>query len=334
LRAVEIAAFGEPAAALHVVEMPEPGPPGPGEVVTRLVAAPIDPADLLMVRGLYGTRPEVPAVAGLEGIGRVEAVGPGVDDLAIGDLVLHLPIHNWQAFRRLRRADVLTLPGGIDPEQAAMLKVNPATAQLMLQSFVELHRGDWIVQNAANSAVGQYVARLAQAAGVRTVNIVRRPDGSAVVEAAGGDRVIVREDAGADAAALRDQVLAATGGSAPRLGLDAVAGAATGGLSACLEPGGITVNYGVMSGEACRIAPPDLIFEGKQLRGFWLTPALGAMTPDGLAALFGGLTARVRDGTLRSAIAARYPLQRALDAVAHADRADRAGKILITGDAA
>jgi hypothetical protein len=140
------------------------------------------------------------------------------------------------------------VPADADPHQLAMLKVNPATALMMLRNYVDLQPGDWVIQDAANSGVGSNLIRLAGADGVRTVNVVRRAALAAPLEAIGADVVVV------DGADLAERVRAVTGGTPPRLAIDAIGGSVVMRLADCLAEGGTVVNYGLLSGEPCMLA--------------------------------------------------------------------------------
>lgn len=328
MKAVRFEQYGDPLSVLSVVDLDDPGAPGPNEVVVRMLAAPIDPADLLLIAGLYGERPSLPHIAGLEGVGRIEAVGEGVTGLSEGTFVVPIPSSTWQERLRLKAQEVMALPEGVDVEQAAMLKVNPPTAELLLTSFVDLQPGAWVAQNAANSAVGRYVVQLAKAHGLRTLNIVRRQSAAEPLEALGADAILV--DDGGDAAALTETAARATGGAPVHLGLDAVGGAATNRLAGLLADEAVIANYGVLSGEPCQIGAPHLIFRGLTLRGFWLSAWFKSVEPGQAGDLYHRLATMVAKGELRTEVMARYPVSRVHDAVALAASSGRDGKILLT----
>ena len=176
MKKIEITAYGAPEAVAHCIEAPDVGPPGAGEIVFDVLAFPINPADLSMIRGNYRLRPPLPATPGAECVGRVTAVGAGVARLGPGDLVINMQRENWAQRRRIAEAEAIPIPPGLDLAQAAMLRINPATAQLLLEDHVALAPGDWVIQNVANSAVGRHLIVLAKARGVRTINVVRRDD--------------------------------------------------------------------------------------------------------------------------------------------------------------
>jgi NADPH:quinone reductase-like Zn-dependent oxidoreductase len=160
--------------------------------------------------------------------------------------------------------DLSTLPPDADPAQLAMLAINPPTAALLLSEYVDLKSGEWVVQNAANSGVGRWVIAFAKTRGLKTVNIVRRPDLVAELEAIGGDVVVV------DSPDVSERIKAAVGQAELRLALDGVSGPATGVLAATLSRHGTLVSFAAMSESQMSINPSDFIFKPLTMRGFWL----------------------------------------------------------------
>jgi len=317
-------AYGAPREVLRVVEQ-DPGDPAEGEVVVRMEAAAMHIADLRTIEGAATFRRPLPRTPGFEGIGRVERAGRDAG-FAPGDRVF--PPLGSGTFRerlRCRGADCLPAPEG-DAAQLALLTVNGPTAAVLLEDFAALQPGDWLVQNAANASCGRYLIRLARLAGVRTVNIVRRPEMVDELLALGGDAVLV------DGPDLAAQVRAATGGVAPRLGVDAVAGAATQRIAECLAPESPLVCYGAMGGAPCEIDFYLMFREGIVLHGLSFVRQLQRRRPDELRALYARLAGLMADGTLAARIAAVYPLDRIVEACEHAARsgAERDGKVIIS----
>jgi len=192
MRAVHLTAFGNPVECLEFVRIGEPPSPGPGEVLIAVEFSPIDLSDLLVVRGNYPLRPNLPSVIGNEGVGRILAVGPGVENVTVGDRVL-TPLYafSWAERIVVPAEGLFALPTDVDPQQLAMLTINPPTAALLLSEFVNLAAGDWVVQDAANSGVGRAVIAFAKARGFKTINLVRRTELIDELKALGGDLVIV-----------------------------------------------------------------------------------------------------------------------------------------------
>lgn len=328
MKAVQFASFGAPAQVCRVVELPDPPPPGPREIQVQVLRATINPADLLQIEGKYAVPPPLPHVPGTESVGRVIALGPDTAGLAVGDLVALLPGDSWRTRMNLRASLALKLPAGIDLAQAAMVKANPTTAEAMLTGYVPLEAGDYVIQNAANSAVGRAAIKLARRRGVKTINVVRRDGPVDALKRDGADVVLV--DALDDAEAFARRVRAAVGRDAKiKLGFDAIGGDATNALMAAVSDNGLVLNYGLLSGQACRAHPNHLVFRNVALRGFWLRTWIVTLAPAASREVYGRLIGLVHDGTLKGEVEAVYPLARLGEALAHAGRGGRDGKIQI-----
>jgi NADPH:quinone reductase-like Zn-dependent oxidoreductase len=324
-KAVQFARTGNPPDVVEVVDM-ETAPVGPGDVLIDVEAASINPSHLLTLSGGYGIQPELPAVPGAEGIGKIVEVGSEVTNVKPGDRVMIPPYTGtWrqQAVVPAERITV-TFPSDGDPKQMAMIMANPPTAWLLLKTVVELAPGDWLIQNAANSAVGQYIMELASIYGYKTVNVVRRDGLDDVIAKAGGDVCVV------DGPDLGERVKAATGGAEMKLAIDAVAGEATQHLADCLADNAAIANYGLLSGEPCHLSPNDIIFRNLSLRGVWLSMWLQGResTPQSRATVYEELRGYILEGRMHAEIEATYPLDQIKEAVAHAMR-PRKGKVII-----
>ena len=321
MKSAQLSAIGPAEKSVRCIDVPDPGAPGAGEVLVDVVACSINPADILIIEGKYATRPTPPCALGIEGAGTVAAVGAGVTNLKVGDKVMSLGRTNWTQRIRDKAETFVRLPKEVDLAQAAMMKVNVATAHLMLTQYVQLKRGDWVIQNAANSGVGVDLIRLAHADGIRSVNVVRRTSLVDALKKLGADVVVV------DGPDVAQRVAKETGGAAIKLGIDAVAGAATGRLAQCVAEGGTVVNYGLMSGEPCQIDAFQFLFRDIHLAGFWLAKLMRGMKFDEIQAMYGKLGARLLDGTIHVSVEASYPLEKIADAMAHAKREARGGKV-------
>src|SRR6476620_2549855 len=257
MRAVHLTAFGNPVDGLEFVDISEPDAPGSNQVLMGVEFSPINPNDLMLAQGIYAIRPALPTVIGNEGVGRVLAVGPGVDNVKVGDRAL-VPLSSFAWRERLitSAGGLFALPPDADPQQLAMLGINPPTASLLLSDFV--------VQNAANSGVGRWVIAMAKARGLRTVNIVRRPELVDELKAIGGDVVVVNSPD------VAGRIRASVGRDDLHLALDGVSGPATGVLASTLSPGGTLVSFAAMSGAPMSVSPLDVIFKPIIMRGFWM----------------------------------------------------------------
>ena len=328
MKQVLIEKYGTPWEVARCAEVADVGAPEPDEVVFDVLAFPINPADMWFCKGSYRLKPPLPATPGAECVGRVTAVGAAVRHVKKGDLVINLQRENWTQRRRVKGDDAIPLPPGIDLRQAAMVRINPPTAQLMLSDFVDLKEGDWVIQNVANSAVGRLLIVLAKQRGLRTVNVVRRAELEGELKALGADVVIVDGD---DLAA---RVAAVTDNAAIRLGVEAIGGAATGRIVDCVGTDGTVVHYGSMSGEDPRVGRSNFIYRGVRLTGFMLGRGLAKRSPERIREIYADLAGQVVAGTLNAPVDTIYPIDRIKDALAHADKGGRNGKILVAPNGA
>src|SRR5262245_4787847 len=325
MRALRIESYGSPADALALVEVEERSP-GPGEVAVAIEAAPVNPSDLLLIRGRYGVRPSLPAAVGAEGIGSVVAVGDGVTSPRPGDRVLLVPTlehGTWREQTVVPARNALPLPAG-DGLQLAMVGINPITAYLLLHAMAEPEAGGWVAQTAANSAVGHYVIQLARHAGFRTLNVVRREEVVQPLLDAGADAVLV---SGPDLARRAREAL---GDDRPGLLLDVVAGDTVLQMASVLADGATVVSYGGVGADPLPVSVPDLVFRDVSVRGFWLARWLRQTAWTEIEATYGHIAQLIADGVLAAPVDAAYPLERYREAVAHASRGLRQGKILFT----
>ena len=313
---------GNPADVLHVESQPWPTPSA-GEVIVKMRAAPINPADLNQIEGKYPVRAELPATPGFEGAGIVAEVDRDVTNVAVGALVI-LPhnIGTWRDAVAVKADELVVVPTGIKPVHAAMLKINPMTAWRLLHDYVDLARGDWLIQNAANSAAGRAVIQIAHELGYKTVNVVRRSELIGELRAEGGDVVLV------DSENLRREVEDAIAGPPIRLGLNAVGGESALRLANCLAPGSTLVTYGAMSLQPLKIPNGLLIFKDLRFRGIWINKWYDNATPAQRREAFQRLFEMAKRGLLQTKVEKAYPLSEAKAAVAHAARGQRSGKII------
>jgi len=313
---------GNPADVLQVETRAWPTPAA-DEVVVKMSAAPINPADLNQIEGKYPVRPELPATPGFEGAGIVVELGAETRGLTSGALVI-LP-HNvgtWRDAISVKAHELIVVPDGIEPVQAAMLKINPLTAWRLLHDYVDLQKGDWLIQNASNSAAGRDVIQIAHELGYKTVNVVRRAEVVDELRAERGDVVLVDGDN------LREEVKSATGGASIRLGLNSVGGDSALRLANCLAPGGTLVSFGAMSLQPLKIPTGLLIFKDLRFRGIWINKWYDNATPSERIETFRPLFDMAKRGLLKTKVEKIYPLSEVKAAVAHAAQGKRSGKIV------
>ena len=268
LKYVEFSELGNPAEVLevkaeiaHSLES--------GEIRVSVLASPIHPSNLLQISGKYGVDPVLPSTPGSEGVGRVVETSTDVTHLAVGQLVLLTGGGTWRDEIVAPAASFIPLPDLGDPgsaviEQLSMSAINPITALLMLTSFVDLKEGEWLVQSAANSAVGGYIIQLAKQRGIKTINVVRREGLADDLMSKGADVVLI------DGPDLAEQIASATDNAHVSLAIDAVGGETFTRLADSLGYGGTVVAYGVLSGKPVTLNPAIAIFNDIRIRGWWL----------------------------------------------------------------
>ena len=322
MKAIQIEAFGNPAEVVKAVEIPDVGAPATGEVVIALEASPINQYDLLMIAGDYGYRPQLPAIMGTEGVGRVVAVGSGVTHLKEGDRTLVPFLHpSWAERIKTDAPWLRPLPPG-DISQFAMMGVNPPTAYLLLTDIVKLPGGSWVIQNGANSGVGRAIVAIAKSLGLRTVNIVRRDEVVAEMKALGGDVVLV------DGPDLAKRVAAETGNAPLTLAFDGVSDTSPMNLMNCLGESGMLVSYGGTSRKPMVVHPGSFIFRKQTVRGFWLLYWYQSAKPDEITAMFDRLAPLIAAGTISVPVAATYGFHQVREAITKV--AQSGGKVLFT----
>jgi trans-2-enoyl-CoA reductase len=313
---------GNPADVLRIESRPWPAP-APDEVLVQMRAAPINPADLNQIEGKYPVRPELPATPGFEGAGIVVDTGASVSTITAGTLVI-LP-HNlgtWRDAVAIKASELVAVPPEIDPVHAAMLKINPMTAWRLLHDYVDLKSGDWLIQNAANSAAGRAAIQIARELGFKTANVVRREELIDELRTEGGDVVLI------DGENLRAELKHATSGVPIRLGLNAVGGDSALRLANCLAPGSTMVTFGAMSLQPLKIPNGLLIFKDLRFRGIWINKWYDNATTAQRMDAFRPLFEMAKHGLLKAKIEKAYPLSEAKVAVTHAAQGKRSGKII------
>lgn len=315
--------FGEPADVLCLGDSPLPEP-GPGQVRIKTLLAPIHNHDLWTIRGQYGYKPTLPAIGGSEAVGVIDALGAGVEGIALGQRFAVAAVHGTWAEYFLAPAKLLVpLPPAIADEAAAQLIAMPLSA-LMLLEFLEVQPGDFILQNTANGAVGKTLAMLAAARGINTINLVRRDAGVAELTELGIGNAVSTAQAG-----WQDKVRAIAGDAPIRAAVDSVGGSAAGDLLGLLAENGLLVSFGSMTGEPMQISSGDLIFKQATVKGFWGSTVGAKLSVDEKRRLIGELLRLAASGELKLPVEAIYDLSDVAQAAAASLQPGRKGKILL-----
>ena len=323
MRAVVHHEFGDPSEVLAVEDVPTPEP-GAGQVRVRTLLSPIHNHDLWTVRGTYGFKPELPARAGTEAVGVVDALGEGVTALEVGQRVATGGTFGvWAEYFVADAASLIPVGDALPDEAAAQLVSMPFSAIALLDTL-DLTEGDWLVQNAANGAVGRLVAQLAAARGIRVLGLVRRAAGVDELAAQGIGDVVATDTEG-----WREAAAEITSGARIAVGVDSVGGSAAGDIVSLLAEDGRLVVFGAMGSPVMEIPSGPVIFKSISVTGFWGSKVMGSMDAGKRAALLGELVTRIGEGSLTLPAEATYSFDDARAASAANLVAGRSGKILL-----
>jgi NADPH:quinone reductase-like Zn-dependent oxidoreductase len=324
MRSVTFEKFGNPAEVLTLGERPLPDP-GPGQIRVKLILSPIHNHDLSIISGTYGYRPPLPAVPGTEAVGRVDALGAGVAHLAVGQRVVAGGISAaWAEYFLVEAGRAVPLPDSVADETAAQLIAMPVSAAFLLEDL-DLARDQWMIQNAANGAVGKVVNLLAAAQGIKVVNLVRRDAGIAELAALGIGHAVSTENPD-----WRAQIAALTGGEPLIRGVDSLGGRAANDLLSVMAPSSVLMSFGAMSGEPMQIDVGHVIFKQAVIKGFWASKRMETTPPAEVGRVIGDLVRLAATGALRLDAEATFDLADAGKAAALSAKPGRRGKVMVT----
>jgi NADPH:quinone reductase-like Zn-dependent oxidoreductase len=312
--------FGPPSSALKFEDFTLP-PLKNGEVLLEIQASPINPADLNFIEGTYGVKPELPATAGIECFGKVIKSQSAL--FSPGDSVIPLSqIGGWAVHAITHEQNLIRLPSEIDPLQAAMLKVNPATALLLLTHFETLKVGDYVALNAANSGVGQCTIQLAKHFGIRTLCFLRNTALIPELKNLGATEVFEDSPAGFNLA------LEILGQSRAKLAFNAVGGDSALRIMKLLAPSGTHITYGAMAKKPLTVPNGPLIFNDIRLRGLWVTQWIRASDPQTIQEAYSKLADLVISHKLIQNVDSTFDLSDFPQALTRLHQADRCGKVI------
>ncbi|KAF0409965.1 NADP-binding protein [Gigaspora margarita] len=282
VKAITFNKHGPPTEVLRAVTYQLP-PLTPTSLHLKFLASPINPSDINQIEGVYPIKPnfktlgehEKIAVAGNEGVAQIIGVGDKVEDLKVGDWVVmgKSAFGTWRTHAEATPDDVIRIPHeGIGIVKAATLTVNPCSAYRMLKDFAALKEGDFVIQNGANSGVGQAVIQIAKAWNINTINIIRdRPNFQELkdyLKSIGATYVISDKDLQAKNHEFewnKDIV-----GKGIALGLNCVSGKGVISMAKLLRHSSPLVTYGAMSRQPLTIPASLLIFTNLKFFGFWM----------------------------------------------------------------
>lgn len=321
MKALIHSTFGDPLEVVKLGDSPTPQPRA-GEIRIRVLRSPIHNHDTATIRGVYGYKPNLPAVAGSEVLGVIEALGEGVTGLKEGMRVAGIARGAWAQEAILNAAAAVPIPDAIEDDRATQLVAMPMSAVILLD-FLHVEAGAWIAQNAANGAVGRILMRAAQARGVNIANLVRRDDAAADVKAHGAQHVVVTERDGWEAEAI-----ALTGGAGFARVVDSVAGPQSLSMQRLLAKQGELVVFGALSAGAMKLDPGLMISNELIVRGFWATSWTQRASAAERAKAMGTVFELAMKNELPLPVSATYSLEQATEALRAAQTPGRPGKVL------
>lgn len=274
---------GNPASVLSALSFKPLTKPSPGTLNLRVLLTPINPADLNAIEGVYPAKHQLDTsltsgegvyVPGNEAVAQVTEVGQGVQEFNVGDYVIMAKpqLGTWMSQKNVGHQDVLKVTSptqAVSDVHLATISVNPSTAWNMLHDYVSLQPGDWVIQNGANSAVGQALIQIAAAKGINTINLVRNRENLSELkhhlEGLGATKVATYDDL----KDLKSQVPEWTQGKPLKLALNCVGGRETDLMTRLLSANGHLVSYGAMSKQPISLPTSLFIFKNLTAHGFW-----------------------------------------------------------------
>jgi NADPH2:quinone reductase len=316
MKSVVFEQTGAPSSVLasREVDVPEPRA---GEVLVRMLASPVNPSDLMFVRGQYTLQPTLPATPGFEGVGVVERASGGLRSrFMLGKKVCVLSRNggNWAEYNAVPATQVIPfsplLTGELSVEQAATFFVNPATAFVMTRKVLNVPAGEWLLQTAAGSVLGRMIVRL----GKRSL---------------GADAVLKFDAASDSPATLAARVRELTGGKGVAHAIDCVGGVTGSAVIASLAGNGRMLVFGTLSGEPLNFSPRDLMTPNASITGFWLGNYMESLSIPAKLSVVRTIAGLVREGVLASEVADSFSLDDVAAAVQQAEQPGHRGKVLL-----
>jgi len=312
---------GNPNEVIHVKEIPVPEP-GPGEVRIRVSACNINPSDVMFVHGLYGIRPQLPAVGGFEATGVVDHCGQGIS-LPKGMPVIFTAIGVWQEYVVIPAKTVFPAPKNMSAEIACQAFVNPFTAYGMLEAS-GLREGQFLMLTAGGSAFSKFVIQIANKRGIKVICTVRRDDLNEELIKLGATAVINTETE-----ILYKRVKQITDGQGIDYVFEAVGGKTGEKAMECLKIGGTMIVYGLLSLQSTPMNNGLILFKDLTIKGFWLSTWMANLSKEDKVSVSNEVFGMLSKSELKIDIEKRYPLDEIKNAIQHSEKTGRTGKIIL-----
>ncbi|MCA9085704.1 MAG: zinc-dependent alcohol dehydrogenase family protein [Planctomycetaceae bacterium] len=323
--------YGEPSDVLQCGDT-HGAKPGRGQVHVRMIASPINPSDLMFIRGQYGVKATFPQTPGFEGVGVVTESGGGLRGRLFQGkrvVVLNRKGGNWAQSVVVPAENVVPVSSKLSDFQAATSFVNPMTAWVMTQEILGVPSGAWLIQTAAASSLGRMVIRLCEHLGIPTLNIVRSQHSEDLLRNEGVANVLRFDPEHSDPDQLCRFVAERAGPPGVGYAIDPVGGVTAAQLLRCLRPCGRLLLYGTLSNEPLVISPRDLMTRQIRVDGFWLGNFMDQCRLLKKLRLIRRVTDLISRGILPTHVQQTFPLSEIRQAVLTAESSENSGKVLL-----
>jgi NADPH2:quinone reductase len=319
MKAIYFEETGDPQNVLLLKQFDKPTPKA-NQVIVKPLGSPINPSDFFFISGNYRVKPELPQIAGLEGTGIIESIGPGVD-LPVGTLVSFFSRNAWAEYVALSKDDVLVLPDNFPVEKASQFALNPITAWGLLER-ADLKAGDWLLITAGNSVVSKLIIQIAKLRCINVIATVRNDKSTATLTAYGAHVINVNKDD------LIEYVQQVTEGKGAHVALDAVGGKTGSDVLKCLQPGGRLIIYSRLSPDPIQLYSADVLYKNISINGFGVRAYLESKTDEQKTDIINSLVTIIGDPAFKMEVAASFPLDNYQEAIKTAVEAKKEGKVL------
>jgi len=334
-KAVQLTNYHTGTAKLEIVDLPAPTP-GAGEVLVKIQLRPVNPADgfvfMTVYPGFAPPKENTNPIAGLEGMGIVEAVGEKVTKFTVGQRVVGAPFPSvqfgngtWQQFLVAPEDSLVAVPDSVTDESAAQFFINPVTVVGML-NYLNIPQGGYLIQTAAGSVLGRQMIQVCKHKGIKTINVVRRAEQAKELKALGADEVIVSTEED-----IPGRVNEITGDKGAYGAIECVGGDLFASITASVRAGGTAIIYGAMSGLTATYDIPSVLFRGVTIKGFWLIPYINGLGKEERAKFMQDVMQLLADQVIVPYAGEKFPLEKAEEAMAEAQKPARGGKVLLEG---
>lgn len=322
MKAIYFDEKGEPKEVLKMGNF-EKVEPKENELGIKVLASPINPADILFVKGVYRMKPILPQIAGLEGVGIVDKVGQNVS-IPLKSLVSFRHKGTWAEYAIIPFEKVIKLPPDFPIEKASQFSLNPLTAYGLLEES-KAQPGDWILLTAGNSAISKIIIQMAKIKEINTIAVVRSIEDIDNLKFIGANEVLVDSDND-----IVQSVLNVTDGQGVKCILDSVGGSLISDLLRSIAPLGQLIAYGLLSNDNVEYHNSTVIYKNITLKGFGIDNWLSGISNKEKETMLHWLVNILSSKQFVIPISAKFPITDFQQAIEMYQTGKVKGKILMT----